>query len=357
MTNDARNAGDSRRGPLTAVFGILLVPLLALWMFQAATGVLLTYHFELNDALLSRAEIALDYDAIETRIDRIQEGGKAKVNWIWSTAGLPGRFLLNYTDGNGQARAARIAGDGSVLLDTPAGELTFLESVRALHLELAAGRTGELILAFSGIVLLGYLALSFVRAWRRPGPGDAPGPGSSGRASTLFLHLSRWGALPAFVVVLAAVVIYFEHQIEGPIGAHPIALPANPPAGAGAGFAAAVRAAEAAIPGSRFVGTPMPTAEDASYKTWVNQPGEMFREDGYGGSLVIVDANDASVRGAWPLQEASAPYVAIALPYPVHTGEIARPVGRILVLLIGVWLLAWAATALYLRLGPAPGLK
>lgn len=356
MTNDARNAGDSRRGPLAAVFGILLIPLLALWIFQAATGILLTYHFELNDSMLSPADIALDYDAIETRIDRIQEDGNAKVNWIWSTAGLPGRFFLNYTDGDGQARAARIAGDGSVLLDTPAGESTFLESVRALHLELAAGRTGELILAFSGIVLLGYLALSFVRAWRRPRPGDAlEADGGPDKASTVFLHLSRWGALPALVVVLAAVVIYFEHQIEGPIGAHPITLPANPPTGADAGFAAAARAAEAAIPGSRFVGTSMPTAKDASYKAWVNQPGELFREDGYGGSLVIVDANNASVRGAWPLQEASAPYVAIALPYPVHTGEIIGPIGRVLVLLTGVWLLAWAATALYLRLGRRSG--
>jgi uncharacterized iron-regulated membrane protein len=92
----------------------------------------------------------------------------------------------------------------------------------------------------------------------------------------------------------------------------------------------------------------MPTAEDATYKMWVNQPGEFFREDGYGGSLVLVNGNDGSVRGAWPLQKASLPYKLIALPYPVHTGEIIGPVGRVLVVLVGFWLIAMTVMGLLL---------
>lgn len=347
------------KSPLRAVLRWLAVLAAALWIFAAATGVLLTYHFEANDSLISTEEIALDYDGIEQRMSTIvEQGGEAKINWIWSTAGLPGRFLLNYSDPQGRPRLARIAGDGTVLLDTPEGEFTLLEKVRDLHLAMGSGKPGEWILNIAAMFLLLHLVLAAKDAWPRRESWRTvlvPGKASAGvpRSQAWFRALTLWGVVPAFIVTAAAVVIFFEHQIEGPIGAPPIALPANPPAGEGVGFAAAVRAAEAAIPGSRFVGSPMPSETDASYNAWLNQPGEFFRPDGYGGSLVIVDANDASIRGAWPLQKASTPYKAIALPYPVHTGEIAGPLGRFLVLLTGFWLLAWAVLFLRNRLRPA----
>lgn len=315
-----------------------------LWLVQAVTGILLAYHFEANDALLSRAQTPKDFAAIERRMDALAgAGGEAKVNWIWSTAGLKDRFLLNYTTPEGSNRSARIAGDGTVLLDTSEGEHSFFEWVREVHLALAAGTVGEWILTVSGLLLLGALVAGLWRRWPRGEKwGDVLRPGRAApgtdRLRAWYRAIGLVGAIPCFIVAAAAVVIHFEHSIEGPIGAPPIVLPPVAPKGEGVGFAAAARAAEAAIPGSRFVGTAMPTAEDASYRAWVNQPGEYFREDGYGGSLVIVNANDGSVRGAWPLQQASAAYKFMALPYPVHTGEIAGPLGRFLVLLTGLWL-------------------
>lgn len=323
-----------------------------IWLLIAVTGIILTYHFEINDRIVSPVEPPRDLAGIERRIDAIEAaGGKAKVNWIWTTAGMKDRFFLNYSTADGSLRNARIAGDGTVLLDTRDGERTALEWVREIHLSLAAGKTGEWILAISGILLLASLATGAVGLWRRSGrwqAGLAPDSGS-GRLGRWFRRIGLVGVIPAFVVVAAAVVIHFEHSIEGPIGAPPIKTPAIVPQGKGAGFAAAIRAAEAAVPGSRFVGTPMPTADDASYRAWVNQPGEYFRTGGYGGSLVVVNANDATVRGAWPLQQASAAYKFMALPYPIHTGEIAGPVGRVLVMLVGLWLATMVVLGLVLR--------
>lgn len=325
----------------------------SIWIFEAATGIVLAYHFELNDALISEDRSELSYDAISVRMSEIEAaGGDAKVNWIWSTAGLPGRFLMNYTAADGDVRMARLAGDGSVLVDTVEDKFTFLEKIRDLHLALGTGDVGERILAVAGLVLLLNLVVAFVSVLNRSRIGSALERTDLGaqrsQLTRIYRAMTLWGAVPAFIVVLAAVVIYFEHDIEGPIGAPPISLAANPPTGEGVSFAVAARAAEAAMAGSRFVGTTMPTAEDATYKAWVNQPGEYFREDGYGGSLVLVDANDGSIRGAWPLQEASLPYKLIALPYPVHTGEILRGLGRFLVLLIGTWLLIWSALRIIL---------
>ncbi|WP_343518514.1 PepSY-associated TM helix domain-containing protein [Sphingomonas sp.] len=328
-----------------------------IWLLTAVTGIMLAYHFELNDRIVSPIAPSKDFPGIERRIAAIEAaGGKAKANWIWTTAGMKDRFFLNYTATDGTLRNARIAGDGTVLLDMPDGERTALEWVREVHLSLAAGKTGEWILAISGILLLASLSIGAIGSLRRSGRWQALlEPDRSGRTGAWFRRIGLAGVIPAFVVVAAAVVIHFEHSIEGPIGAPPITTPAIPPAGDGAGFAAAARAAEAAVPGSRFVGGTMPTATDASFRLWVNQPGEYFRADGYGGSLVVVNGNDASVRGAWPLQKASAAYKFMALPYPVHTGEIAGPLGRVLVMLVGLWLATMVVLGLILRRRAARG--
>ena len=348
-----RDGQGSARGIAASILGWLGAAAALIWLLLAVTGILLAYHFELNDRLVSPAAPPKDFAAIERRMEAIEAaGGEARVNWIWTTAGLRDRFFLNYTAADGSSRNERIAGDGTVLLDTGEGERTFLEWVREVHLSLASGKTGEWILTASGLLLLASLAAGLYRMWprgerwrdvldpRRAAAGD--------RLRAWYRAIGLVGAVPAFIVVAAAVVIFFEHSIEGPIGAPPISLPAVEPQGEGVGFAAAARAAEAAIPGSRFVGAPMPTKEDASYKAWVNEPGEYFREDGYGGSLVIVNGNDGSIRGAWPLKQANAAYTFMALPYPVHTGEIAGPVGRFLVLLVGFWLATMTVIGLIL---------
>jgi uncharacterized iron-regulated membrane protein len=337
-----------------SVFRWLLLAAAFIWLLQAVTGILLAYSFEIDDKLMSSVERQKDLAAIERRMDAIEAtGGEAKINWIWSTAGMKDRFVLNYTAADGEVRSAHIAGDGTFLRDTNETDYTFLEWVREVHLSLTAGSTGEWILAISGILLLGYLIYGVFKRWpRRERWRDTLNPGretaTGDRLRAWYRAIGFIGVVPTFIVVSAAVVIFFEHSIEGPIGAPPISLPAVPPGSEGVGFAAVARAAEAAIPGSRFVGTSMPSEGDATYPIWVNEPGEYFREQGYGGSLVMIDGNDGSVRGAWPLKKASPAYQFIALPYPVHTGEIIGPVGRFLVMLTGFWLMAMTILGLVL---------
>jgi len=354
MSDTSIAAPKSGNSLLLSAFRWLGVIAALIWLLQAVTGILLTYYFEINDTLLSSVEAPKDYVAIEKTIESFEaEGGAAKANWIWTTAGLEGRFFVNYTTEDGSSRNARVAGDGAVLLDTGEGEFTFLEWTREVHLSLASGKTGEWILAISGIVLLGNLLVGLYRMWpRKERWADALKPSREGtqteRLRSWYRTLGLIGAVPAFIVVSASVIIFFEHSIEDAIGAPLIFLPAIAPEGDGVGFAAAASAAEASIPGSSFVGTTLPTSEDATYRAWVNEPGEYFREGGYGGSLVFVNSNDGSIRGVWPLQEASPAYKFMALPYPVHTGEISGPIGRVLVLLLGFWLMTMTIIGLIL---------
>lgn len=315
----------------------------AIWLVQALTGILLTFHFEAEDAMLSTRHQPTDLAAIEQRLDRFAgAGGGAKVDWIWTTAGLSDRYVISFASPDGTARKAYVDGSGAILRDRPAGEYSFFGLMREIHLTLVAGTAGHWILAVSGLLLFTNLIFGLVAAWPRRGAWrQALMPGGQ-RGSAVGLHrwhraVGLWAAVPALVIAGTGTLMLFEEQVRGLVGATEVSLPSNPATGQPIGVAAAVRASVAAIPGSRFVGTTLASPEDASYYTWVRAPGELYR-GGYGGSLVIVDANDGGIRGAWPATDASAAQAFVGSLYPLHTGESIGLAGRILMLAIGLWL-------------------
>src|SRR3546814_4402166 len=97
-------------------------------------------------------------------------------------------------------------------------------------------------------------------------------------------------------------MLKFEQGVGTLVGTQDVSLPANPPAGPSIGFAAAAGAALAAVPGSSLTNVAWPEGEDATYRILVRAPGEIRRA--YGGSIVLVAANDGTLRGVWPIAEA-----------------------------------------------------
>lgn len=90
-------------------------------------------------------------------------------------------------------------------------------------------------------------------------------------------------------------ILKFEDGFGELIGAAPVSLPDNAMTGPPVGFVTAASAALAAIPGSRLTPVAWPKDGDATYRIRVRAPGEIC--GAYGGSIVLVDANDGSVRG------------------------------------------------------------
>lgn len=308
------------------------------WLLQAVTGTLLSFHFELDDALVSTEARPTDMVAVQERVRALGPD----VVWIWTTAGLPDRYVVNYKDAEGVARRARIDGGGTVLRDRPADEYTFLELVRGIHIDLLAGRVGHWIMAVTGLLLFTNLVFGLVVAWPRGGtwrraltPLKTAHPVA--RAYSLHKAVGLWIVVPALLLAGTGTLILFEHEVRDLVGAEEVVLPPVPMQGTGVGLAAAVKAGVAAIPGSRFVGTTFPSAGDASYYLWVRAPGELYR-GGYGGSLVVVNANDGGIRGVWPATDAPAAQAFVASFYPLHTGEAAGTVGRALAMLTGMGL-------------------
>ncbi|WP_411817819.1 PepSY-associated TM helix domain-containing protein [Hyphococcus sp. DH-69] len=327
----------------------------AFWLIQALTGIILTFHFEIEDAVHAPKHYPTDLQAIENRMESLASSGpEATVHWIWTSAGLPDRYVISFAGADGENRNMRIDGNANIMRDRPASDLTFLGFIREIHLTLLSGSIGHWILAFSGVLLISNLILGLITAWPRRGTWrHALKPHGSGTATAQIYSWHRalglWIFIPAFFVVGAGTLILFEHEIAHVLDAEDISLPANPPTGTGVGFAAAAQAAVDAIPGSRFVGTTLPSPEDASYYAWVRAPGELYR-GGYGASLVIVDANDATIRGAYPATDLDAGSAFVKSFYPIHTGEFAGLPGRIFAMMVGIWLAAMTILGIVLWL-------
>lgn len=342
MTN-APAEGVSRRKTIIKFHRWLGLGAAAIWLVQALTGILLVFHFEAEDAMLAPRHQPSDLAAIERRLGAFADAGNnAKVDWIWTTAGLADRYIISFAGPDGVARKAYIDGAGTILRDRPAAEYSFLGLMREVHLTLVAGTAGHWILAASGLLLFTNLIFGLIVAWPRRGgwrraltPGGRLG--SLGGSYSWHRAIGLWAAVPALVLAGTGTLMLFEEQVRGLVGATEVSLPPNPAIGEPVGFAAAARASVAAIPGSRFVGTTLPSPADASYYAWVRAPGELYR-GGYGGSLVIVDANDGAIRGAWPATDANAAQAFVGSLYPLHTGEGIGLAGRLLMLAIGLWL-------------------
>src|SRR3546814_16462702 len=84
------------------------------WLLQAATGILIVFHWEIADASLSTLHRPTDLAAIERRINTLApaESG-ARATGIWTTAGLPDRYNLYFEDGAGNSRSAPSPGAGA----------------------------------------------------------------------------------------------------------------------------------------------------------------------------------------------------------------------------------------------------
>lgn len=315
----------------------------ALWLLQAATGSFIVYYWEMEDAAVPGAHRPVDLAAIERRMDALAPvGGAWRPVSLRVTAGWADRYDLKLAGPDSAETNYRLAGDGTVLRVRDANARTFVGTIVVLHRKLLAGEVGEWIIGISGIVLLTNLAIALQVAWPRSGWRRALTPlrRAAPAAKTYSWHraLGLWFVLPAFVMVGAGTLLRFEDSVARAIGAAVPTVDAVAPIEGTAPLrlTQVVAAAEAAIPGSRMSSVLFPDTDDATWRLRLLEPGEIRRA--FGTSRVFVDGNTGAVSGVFP---ASTDTVANSFRngiYAVHTGEAIGPVGRVIAVLIGLWL-------------------
>lgn len=296
-----------------------------LWIVQAATGVFIVFHWEIDDAIVPGAHHATDFASIERHLPEY-----GSVHSIWTTAGFADRYDVS-TD----KKSFRIDGAGNVLRVTTGDDIVY--KIVILHQSLLAGDKGRAIIGVSGLLVFTNLLLGVIAGWPRVGQWRrALEPlRASARIATLYSWhraLGLWLCLPAMCIVAAGVLLAFE---IGESDERPPAIQST--ASARLGMAGAIHIALARYPDAEVSGIAFPSAENALWSLTLKQRGEWQRA--YGKTLVYVSAIDGHIVRESNALTAPTSRKFFNELFPFHTGEIAGFAGRTIVLLIGCWLL------------------
>ncbi|MGE4303946.1 MAG: PepSY-associated TM helix domain-containing protein [Novosphingobium sp.] len=312
--------------------------LAAFWLIQAITGTMIVFHWEMTEAAYTGAHRATDTAGLARRIASIEADPAARVESLWTTAGLADRYTLFVSDG----RAVQVAGDGTELVQQSSWISPVVDRLVVLHQSLLAGDVGEWIVGISGILLASNLLLGLCVAWPQSGGvwrTMRPSRRGPPAARTYSWHraLGLWVAVPAFVIVVTGTLLRFEDGTGRLVGyASPSSSAITAHERTPIPFDQAANAALATIPGATLVSASMPSDDDATYRFRLREPGEAARA--YGKSEVFVNALDGKLVGVFPESTAEPSRRFMDTLFALHTGEAGGPVGRVLVLLIGIWL-------------------
>ncbi len=338
------------RSMLRAIHKYLGLAFLLLWVLQAASGAVLVFHGELDDALLSGPSQPLVASSFGTAVTKLSAARpQSKLTYIMASEGSRHRFDLLFTDSAERTQTVRVDGAGSVLrerprdYDYPAPGL--FQMALDFHETLFAGDRGAWLLGLSGALLLSNLLVGVVLAWRTRGQTwrRVLLPGMAGKFATKIYQWHR--ALGLLLVLPAMLLVALGVLQEWPTDRW---LGVDPPTPTSqnrvqtqlAPLGKVLDAALARYPGAALSLVTMPAADQPWYRIRLLQSGELARV--YGATTVFVDAHDGTVlldRNAFQLPLNEKVYNAI---YPLHTGEFAGPVGRTVVLIIGLWLIVMA---------------
>src|SRR5687768_10414542 len=144
--------GPSRRGVRAQILRVhrwLSLGLVGFWLVQAITGMLIVYHWEIEDTAASSLHRPTNFVALERRIATLAPpGSDVRPSSLWISAGMSDRYKLSLSGPGGSGTSVRLAGDGTVLERKPANGRGPMGTLVLLHQQLLAGETGEWIVGF-----------------------------------------------------------------------------------------------------------------------------------------------------------------------------------------------------------------
>jgi uncharacterized iron-regulated membrane protein len=328
------------------------------WLCQAITGLVLVFHWEIDDALLPGPHNAPDWASIEAVTERLAPAGsETSISSIWTSASGSDRFDI-YLDGPQGSSTIRIDGEGTILREQADGERiangSWIGTLVSVHHNFLAGDLGSWIVGVSGILLISNLGLGIVQAWprgrnwRRALLPQRTGPKAAQRYAW-HRAIGFWGAIPALFSVAAGTLLAFESGTAQLLGVPPLETPlAYSDSQGSVGMAAATQIALAAFPDSQVSGISFPSEEAPIYEIRLLQRDEPRRA--YGKTRVYVNAANGSILKRYDATTAPLNNRIMDSLFAFHTGEFGGFLGRFAVFSIGLWLIVMIILGLSLWL-------
>ena len=324
---------------LSLTFGLL-------WLLQAATGVLLVFRGELDDAMLSGPDKPLVPAIFGAAVTKMAtERAPATLTYIVASEGSRNRFDLLFEDLQGRTRTVRVDGEGQLVIDRPRDHdypaPGLFQTALDMHESLFSGQRGMWFVGISGLLLLSNLVAGLIMAW--PARGQTwlrvllPGTAGSLPANLFKWHRALGLMLVAFGIVIVFTGVLQEYPVDDWMGVQrpepPPKTSSLPPA---VPFGDALTTALSRHRGAPIAIIEMPGADHPWYRIRVREDGESRRV--FGWTSVLIDAQDGSVlldKNAADLATNAKVYNSF---YSIHTGEFFGLGGRIVVLAVGLWL-------------------
>ncbi len=320
---------------------------LVFWVVQALTGVLILFNWEVDDALLAAENSRFDAVAIERSLEDISsENPDAKISSVWTSGSGNSRFDV-YLSGPDGDHTVRIDGSGQILRvrgdESGLANGGWIEILVLVHHNLLSGDIGSWIVGISGSLLLSNIVMGVVlaRPWK-VGWANALKPVSpkakQARRYSWHRAVGLWAAIPVFITVSAGVLLVFYDGLEAAMGTPPRTTVIERRDGtAEIGVAQAVNIALSEFKQSSLTAVTMPGDGELHYSIRLRQDNEL--REIYGTTTVIVSAIDGRVLETFDARNASAERTFLDSLFAVHTGEAGGLAGRILMILVGLWIL------------------
>ena len=331
------------------------------WALQGLTGAMLVFHREADRVALtslaagpmvSLSGVALTVEGragvAPERIGIADAGGDLLAAEYRDAAGERRTLLIE--SATGRVLGAREAEPGSPFSGSAS------RWIYTLHEALLLGERGETLIGLSGLFLLSATLIGLWLGWPRRGSWRIAGTPRLWRTTRQRLYgWHRLSGLIAGLVLVATVpcgiYMIFAAELRPAIATlvpHQLAfVPAADPGFRKASVSAdtALGIARARFPGAAFVRIAMPSPRSPAYMIRLRQPQEVRAWSGV--TAVWIDARSGKVLSTYdPLTAPLSNRLADAA-FSVHSGEIGRLGGRLLVLLAGLSLPVLYVTGLW----------
>lgn len=344
---------------LRRIHRYLSVTFAIFWLLQGLTGALLVFQGELDQAWIDREPRPLDVAALGQAIATARaENPDRNIPYVYASRGNADRFDIYLVDEQGNSHIRHVDGDGVTLRERPSNHdfanAGLFKIAHNWHESMFAGDWATWLVGISGFLLLSNLVLGLKLAWPRARQWRRtllPGKVKGGAATAYAWHraLGLWLGIPAlFIVTTGLLQVWGDplHQWLGPVNPPPAVTRTGDPAAPAISPTAAMEIALTRYPDAHISIIKMPREQAFWYAITLRQPDEARRI--FGTTAIYVDAADGQILADHDALKAPVGTAILNAFYPIHTGEIIGPVGRVLVLLVALWLVGMICLGIFL---------